>query len=412
MMMKRISGNEKLFRAVLTLGAFVGAVVGTAGCGGTVVHERVVVHENAPAAETETVEEAPPTETVIETTVEEPDRPVVVERVIEPVYDNADESVIYIDIERHYGRSHAHFPRLRGAAIVNFNTGYLDGWAGADFFNHGRPLTDAQVDRMIEMGRRQGDPTGKLALAGYQEGYRAGAHRQRNPYARRMTAEQQARFRTLLGQQQSAPSNETYVREESPEAKARREAARNARVETSRNNLETARAKRDAEQARRDAEAKKLELARLEKEKARKAQLDAARQDRKERIEDRREEREQKELAFKAKLEADRKAREAEAQQRKQEREQRELALKNKLEAEKKERDARRQQTQFAVQQKKAEREAQEKAEKQQRQAQRDQRHAELEKKRDERKQRLAEKKAEREAKKTETADVSEPTTK
>jgi hypothetical protein len=90
-------------------------------------------------------------------------------------------------------------PRLRGAAVGNFNKGYVDGINAAAFFNKGQPLTDDQVDRLIEIGRRQGDPTGLLALQGYPEGYRTGAKHTHNPYQKEMTPEQVAHVNKALG---------------------------------------------------------------------------------------------------------------------------------------------------------------------------------------------------------------------
>ena len=90
-------------------------------------------------------------------------------------------------------------PKLRGAAVGNYNKGYADGASAAAFFNKGRPMTDQQVDRLIEIGRRQGDPTGLLAHSGYPEGYRAGARHARNPYEKQMTGEQVAQVRKAHG---------------------------------------------------------------------------------------------------------------------------------------------------------------------------------------------------------------------
>ena len=389
--MKLSNGSETILRAVLAVGA-----VTLAGCGGG-VDRTVVVHEPAPVqqAETETVVEEP--EVVIDGNGEGPEEGTVVRRVVE---EEQAPTVVHIQIEREYFARHPHHHRLQGPALVNFNTGYLDGWAGAEVFNHGQPLDDAQVERLIEVGRRQGDPTGKLALVGYQEGYRAGARHEGNPYQRRMTHEQSARFRSIRGLPATGTSlevaqqpggrtevkNETFVRPRAGET----EEARRARLEASKNNLEAARANREAEQKRLEAEEKKLQTARLEKEAARKAKLEAAK-----------DEREQRELALKSKLEAEKKHRETERQQR-------ELALKSKLEAEKKQREEQRKQQALARQEKEAAREADEQADKQERDAKRDQRHAAVDKRQADRKQKLAEKKAEREAKKTQTADTSD----
>jgi hypothetical protein len=369
------SGTQAILRAALALGTF-----GLVGCGGgtVVVHEPAPAPLQGPAEEVATEEPAPETETVV---VQEGDEPVVVERTIEVEQD----PVIQIRIEKEYFGRHPHYQRLNGVAVVNYNTGYLDGWAGADFFNHGQPLNDSQVDRMIETGRRQGDPSGKLSLVGYQEGYRAGAQHERNPYQRRMNVEQAARFRTLTGaapegkRENNTTTTTTTARVGSPEA----EAARKARLEASKNNLEAARLNREAEQ-------KKLQTARLDKAADRKAELDAAKA-----------KREANELALKQKLETEKKQRETERQQR-------EVALKTKIEADKKAREDKRRQEAVALQQKQAEREAAEKAAKEAREAKKDQRQAALDKRKDDRKQKLAEKKAERDAKNTETADTSD----
>jgi hypothetical protein len=98
-----------------------------------------------------------------------------------------------------YGDTPTVQPRLKGAAVGNYNKGYADGVVAAGFFNKGQPMTDEQVDRLIEIGRRQGDPTGLLALNGYPEGYRAGAKHGHNPYEKQMTAEQVATVRKAQG---------------------------------------------------------------------------------------------------------------------------------------------------------------------------------------------------------------------
>ena len=98
-----------------------------------------------------------------------------------------------------YGDSSSVQPRLKGAAVGNYNKGYADGVVAAGFFNKGRPMTDDQVDRLIEIGRRQGDPTGLLALNGYPDGYRAGAKLAHNPYEKQMTPEQVATVRKAQG---------------------------------------------------------------------------------------------------------------------------------------------------------------------------------------------------------------------
>jgi hypothetical protein len=88
---------------------------------------------------------------------------------------------------------------LRGAAVGNYNKGYVDGVSAAAFFNKGRPMTDEQVGRLIAIGRRQGDPTGLLGLSGYPDGYRAGAMHSSNPYAKQMTGDQVAQVRKARG---------------------------------------------------------------------------------------------------------------------------------------------------------------------------------------------------------------------
>src|SRR5687767_14911028 len=94
---------------------------------------------------------------------------------------------------------HAPPRKLRGAAVAHYNKGYVDGVSAAAFFNKGQPLTDKQVDRIIEIGRRQGDPTGLLALDGYPDGYRTGAKHANNPYGKQMTPEQVAQVRKAQG---------------------------------------------------------------------------------------------------------------------------------------------------------------------------------------------------------------------
>ena len=94
---------------------------------------------------------------------------------------------------------HAPPRKFRGAAVGNYNKGYVDGVNAAAFFNKGQPLTDKQVDRLIDIGRRQGDPTGLLALDGYPDGYRTGAKHATNPYAKQMTPEQVAQVRKAQG---------------------------------------------------------------------------------------------------------------------------------------------------------------------------------------------------------------------
>ena len=114
-----------------------------------------------------------------------------------PVRHHADEGDCISGFARDDAGSTA--PKLRGAAVGNYNKGYADGASASAFFNKGRPMTDQQVDRLIEIGRRQGDPTGLLALNGYPDGYRAGAKHARNPYEKQMTPEQVAQVRKAHG---------------------------------------------------------------------------------------------------------------------------------------------------------------------------------------------------------------------
>jgi hypothetical protein len=90
-------------------------------------------------------------------------------------------------------------PKLKGAAVGNYNKGYVDGVNASAFFNKGQPLSDQQVDRLVEIGRRQGDPTGLLALPGYTDGYRTGAKHAHNPYEKQMSTEQVAQVRKAQG---------------------------------------------------------------------------------------------------------------------------------------------------------------------------------------------------------------------
>lgn len=124
-------------------------------------------------------------------------------------------------------------PRLRGAAVGNYNKGYVDGVNASAFFNKGQPLTDAQVDRLIDIGRRQGDPTGLLALNGYPEGYRTGAKHARNPYEKQLTPDQVAQVRKAQGlppveapkvkETPSVGADETHASAQKSEKKQRRE---------------------------------------------------------------------------------------------------------------------------------------------------------------------------------------------
>ena len=119
-------------------------------------------------------------------------------------------------------------PRLKGAAVGNYNKGYVDGANASAFFNKGQPLTDQQVDRLIEIGRRQGDPTGLLALEGYPDGYRAGARHGRNPYEKKMTPEQVAQVRKAQGLP-PLPANNAVASARGDEKKATNDNARDDR---------------------------------------------------------------------------------------------------------------------------------------------------------------------------------------
>jgi hypothetical protein len=114
-------------------------------------------------------------------------------------------------------------PRLKGAAVGNYNKGYVDGVQASAFFNKGQPLTDQQVDRLIEIGRRQGDPTGLLALEGYPDGYRTGAKHARNPYEKKMTPEQVAQVRKAQGLP-PAPATDAVASSRDDDKKAVKEA--------------------------------------------------------------------------------------------------------------------------------------------------------------------------------------------
>lgn len=129
-------------------------------------------------------------------------------------------------------------PKLRGAAVGNYNKGYIDGVNASAFFNKGRPMTDEQVNRLIEIGRRQGDPTGLLAQNGYPEGYRAGAKHARNPYERQMSGEQVAQVRKAQGLPTepaetkpitSKGASEAHASASQAETKQRREERKDAR---------------------------------------------------------------------------------------------------------------------------------------------------------------------------------------
>jgi hypothetical protein len=116
-----------------------------------------------------------------------------------------------------------HQPGLRGAAVSNYNKGYVDGVHAAAFFNQGKPLGDEQVKKLIEISRRQGDPGGLLALEGYSDGYRAGSRHAANPYAKEMTTEQTAQVRKTLGlPPETVATRDTAPRRE--QRNARREA--------------------------------------------------------------------------------------------------------------------------------------------------------------------------------------------
>jgi hypothetical protein len=127
-------------------------------------------------------------------------------------------------------------PKLKGAAVGNYNKGYVDGVNASAFFNKGQPLTDQQVDRLIEIGRRQGDPTGLLALPGYPDGYRTGAKHARNPYEKQMTGEQVAQVRKAQGLppappqvSQPAPKREDAQASARADRKAERKSKRGAK---------------------------------------------------------------------------------------------------------------------------------------------------------------------------------------
>ena len=145
------------------------------------------------------------------------------------------------------GHSAAAEPRLKGAAVGNYNKGYVDGVNASAFFNKGQPLTDQQVDRLIEIGRRQGDPTGLLALEGYPEGYRAGARHVRNPYEKKMTPEQVAQVRKARGLP-PLPENNAVASSPQAEKKASKEDRREAR--------EDRKAKRKQQKERAEASAR------------------------------------------------------------------------------------------------------------------------------------------------------------
>ena len=121
------------------------------------------------------------------------------------------------------GHDNAHAPqrKFRGAAVGNYNKGYVDGVSAAAFFNKGQPLTDQQVDRLIEIGRRQGDPTGLLALEGYPDGYRTGAKHANNPCAKQMTPEQVAHVRKAQGLPPVAEAKDDIARVDNAHASSR-----------------------------------------------------------------------------------------------------------------------------------------------------------------------------------------------
>ena len=128
-------------------------------------------------------------------------------------------------------------PRLRGAAVGNFNKGYVDGVNASAFFNKGQPLSDQQVDRLIEIGRRQGDPTGLLALPGYADGYRTGAKHSHNPYENQMAPEQVAQVRKVQGLPEPV-TNKPVVR--APEQKEARKDQRKPKAKQGKDTAEAA----------------------------------------------------------------------------------------------------------------------------------------------------------------------------
>ena len=136
-------------------------------------------------------------------------------------------------------------PRLKGAAVGNYNKGYVDGVNASAFFNKGRPLTDEQVNRLIEIGHRQGDPTGLLALNGYPEGYRAGAKHAHNPYEKQLTPEQVAQVRRAQG----LPVEPVQAK---PEATKRTETASNSGADKKQAKKDRKSKKESAEASARD----------------------------------------------------------------------------------------------------------------------------------------------------------------
>ena len=378
----------RLLVSCLALGAL-------AGCGNTVHH-----YPAQPLPEPAVVEAEEGQEEVVE---EE-----VVEEVVEVEQDESSVVYVEIDVTPDYHR------KLRGPAVFNFNTGYVDGWGAASIFNRGRPLADHQVDRLIQVGRRQGDPTGKLGLPGYEEGYRAGARQYRNPFRHRMTLAQVNQLRraqglperTLVVRPGRGLRNETHVHVDArdndgrdrdhkprwngtpgrtPTTDAER-AARKAELENARVKAETQRKELEAAQLKRETDRlKALEDAKKERELAR-DQREAAR--------------DQRDADRKAKLENARKEREAEQKKQEMAKAQREAELKARLEAAKAQREAERKERELALDAKEAERKAELEQNKKDRDAKRDLRTATRKQKTADRKETLAERKKQRDAEK------------
>ena len=356
--------------SLLVSGLLFGALglgVGVGGCTATVYNPQ-------PAP--------PPPPAVAEEDADAPADEVVVEEEVVEIQD--DPKIVYVEIET--GPDYfAHHARLHGPGIVNFNTGYADGWAAATFFNHGQPLADYQIDRLLDVGRRQGDPTGKLALPGYQEGYRAGARHYHNPYRNRLTAEQWARQREVQGLP-ARPFPGRKVRPVLTDADRQKLADRR----------EDRRKELDAAKAKIDAERKAREQAFDQREAERKAKLDAAKNDRELARNQRDAARDQREAALKAKLEADKKAREDERQKQELARKDHENQLKAKLEAEKKAREAEHQKQEQARKDRDASLKAKTEAARAKQEAERKQRELARQQKKDEHKEKVAQRKEDR----------------
>jgi hypothetical protein len=352
-----------------------GLLLGVAGLGGCTV----TVHNPPPSAE------PPPAVAEVDDQAAEEPGETVVEEIVE-VQD--DPKIVYVEIET--GPDYfAHHARLRGPAIINFNTGYSDGWAAATFFNHGQPLADHQIERLLDVGRRQGDPTGKLALPGYQEGYRCGAKHYHNPYRNRLTPEQWARQREVQGLP-TRPFPGRKVRPVLTEADRQKLAERrDERRDERRKELEAAKAKIDAER-------KAREQAFDQREAERKAKLENAKKERELAQAQREAARDKKEAEFKAKLEADRKAREEERQKQELARKDRENQLKAKMEAEKKARELEHQKQEQARKDRDAALKAKTEAARAKQEAERKQRELARQQKKDERKEKIAQRKEDR----------------